>query len=399
MSFRIKRLIDNQRSLEPEVVRAIMSLAHAISFTETIFVSAAGDNSDGSSWNRAYTSLTTALDWIEANQATGEVHCVMLGEGIWDMNLTGVPIYTASIALYGINSGDVEIINNHATATGVLQFTGWCSINDVQIGCGTGEIGITLNGINAYGCRLNNIVFDCTLLAGAADAIQLTGGASYCIIDNIIIVGEVTNTTGIRLDTANHNIIQNVKVMTALVGIHLDNATDDSNIFKDFYLHTCTTGILVDAGAADNHFNTILFYGNTTRINDNGTTNLFNNILLSTNIVSVSPDDLTGILIVGGVGANVYSAAAVQIRAASATPFKIIGIGYECAVAEKTGIRLYSDGGTNTILDITVETEAGLYKSELLDPIFVNQGLAIHGRVKSEAGGNNCIIWLLIQII
>ena len=394
-------MIGNQ-NVEPEVVRMIMSLAKAMSFTDTLFVSAAGDNSDGSSWNRAYTSLLTALNWIEANQADGEVHCIMLQAGNWDLDLTGVPTFAASIAIYGVSSRDQAIISNgHATATGVLQFTGWCSINNLTIDCGTGETGINLNGV-INGCRLRKLTIITENLAGAADAILLDGGNGYTKITDVIIIGEATFTTGIRFNDASRVIIKEVNIHTALVGIHLDNAADDENIFIDIHLHTCTTGILIDAGATDNHFNILFFHLGTTRVNDNGTGTHFTNIFMTEAIATISPDDVAGVLVVSGVGANTWTVGAVQIRAASATPFQIIGIVYECAVAEKTGIRLYSDGGTDVIFQDLIETGAAIAGRALtseINPIIVNQGLAIHARVKSEAGGNNTLIWLKIKII
>ncbi len=403
MSFGIKRLMENQ-SVEPEVVRAIMSLAHTIGFTETLFVSAAGDNSDGSSWNRAYTSLKTALDWIEANQAAGEIHCIMLQGGNWDMNLTGVPTYTANIAIYGVDSRNQAVISNgHATATGVLQFTGWCSINNVTIDCGTGEFGININGALANGSRLRKLYIDCTLLAAGADGVLLDGGVSYVKIWDVHIDGESVNTAAIRLNNAAHCIIQEIKIHTALVGLQSDHADDDYNEFYQVNLVDCQTGIqIVNVGATNNLFDEIKLNGNVANIVDNGTTTLFSNVSLATAVASVFPADLTGQLITAAAGANNWTAVAVQIRAVSATPFKLLGITFECAAAERYGLRLYSDGGTNPIYDDILETGAAIAgKTEVSEkePIWVNQGLAIHGRIKSETGGNNMNVWLKIEII
>ena len=404
MSFKIKRLMDNQQNLEPEIVRAIMSLAHTIGFTETIFVSAAGDNSDGSSWNRAYTNLRATLDWIEANQAAGEVHCILLQAGNWDLNLTGVPTYTASIAIYGVDARHRAIISNgHATATGVLQFTGWCSLNNLTIDCGTGETGINLNGAGANGSRLRKLFIDCTALAAGNDAILLDGGISDVKLWDIVIHGEVTNTSGIRLNDAYDCIIQEIKIRHALVGLQSDHADDDGNEFTNCHIHGCATGIqIVNAGATENHFDNIYFNGCTVRITDAGTTTMFSNIFMAAAAATVSPDDVAGVLVVGAAGANNWTAVAVQIRAVSATPFKIVGIAFECAAAERTGIRLYSDGGTTPIFQTLIETGAAVaHKAEISvsEPIWVNQGLAIHARVKSEAGGNNTLVWLLIKIV
>ena len=393
-----------KQGIEPEVVRMIMSLAKSIAFTDTLFVSTAGDNSDGSSWDRAYTSLLTALNWIEANQQNGEVHCIMLQAGNWDLNLTGVPTFTANIAIYGVDARHQAYISNgHATATGVLQFTGWCSINNLCIDCGTGEIGINVNGAGANGSRLRKICFDCAALAAGADAVLLDGGVSFVKIWDCVINGEITNTSGIRLNNAFDCIIKEVKIHDALVGLQSDHADDDDNEFSNCHLHGCATGVqIANAGATDNHFDKIFFHNNTTRINDLGTTTIFTNIVLGVQAQIVAPDDVAGVLVVSAAGANNWTAAAVQIRAASATPFKIIGIAYECAVAERTGIRLFSDGGTIPIYQTLVETGAAVAAGALItpiDPIWCNQGLAIHAEVKSEAGGNNVLIWILIKIV
>ena len=387
---------------EPELLRRIKELSMSIGFTETIFVGKAGDNSDGSSWAQAYTSLTTALDWIENNQATGELHDIILGPGTWDLNLTGVPTYTKNIVIYGTHSEEQVIISNtHATATGVLKFTGYCSVHNVTIDCGTGEIGIELEGTGVIGSVLSDLHFDCAALAGAADGILIDGGASQILLSGIHIDGETTNTSGIRLNNANDILVRDVFIHDALVSIHLDNAGDDNNRFEHCHIHSCITGILIDAGATHNHFDNVLFEDNTTRINDNGTTTEFTDIFISQTTI-IAPDDVAGVLIVSAAGANAWTVAAVQIRAASATPFRIVGIRYECAVAEKTGIRLFSDGGTDPIFQDLVETGAavaGKLEPSQPEPIWVNQGLAIHAKVKSEAGGNNVLIWLQIQIV
>lgn len=403
MMSAIKRLMEKQ-SVEPEVVHLIKSLAKALIFDDTIYVSAAGDDSDGSSLDRAYTSLTTALDWIEAHQVAGQAHLIILGAGTWDMDITGVPTYTANIAIFGTDSRHQAIIvNNHATATGVLRFTGWCSINNVSINCGTGETGIILNGALANGSRLRKLYFDCTALAIPQNAILLDGGVQNVKIWDIHVDGEAANTTVIHLNNAAHNIIQEVKVHTALLGIHLDHADDDYNEFYDVHLVDCQVGMQIDnAGSIDNIFHILKLQNNIANIVDNGTGTLFAEVFLAAAVASVFPNDLTGIAITAAAGANNWTAVAVQIRAASATPFYIVGITFECAAAERYGLRLYSDGGTTPIYDDVLETGAAIAgKTEFseLNPIWVNQGLAIHGRIKSETGGNNMNVWVKLQIV
>lgn len=398
----IKRLMEKQ-SVEPEVVNLIKALAKTLIFEDTLYVSVAGDNSDGSSWNRAYTNLRTAMDWIEANQITGQTHCIILGAGNWDMNLTGVPTYTANIAIFGTDSrNQAVILNSHATATGVLRFTGWCSINNICIDCGTGEIGIEIEGVGAIGSRIRKVCFYCEALAGGADAILLDGGVSYVKIWDCTIHGEITNTSGIRLNDAHDCIIQEIKIHDTLVGLQSDHANDDDNEFINCHIHGCATGIqLVNAGSTNNHFEHIYFSGCTARISDVATTTLFTNIYVAATIASISPTDLTGQAITAA-GAGNWTAVAVQIVAASAKPFYIIGYSYECSAAERYGLRLYIDGGTNPVVDEVIETGAAIAgKTEFSNftKIWGNQGLAIHGRIKSETGGNDMNVWIKLQII
>ena len=401
----LSRMMEKQR-LEPEVIRRIKELSMMLGFTETLFVGKAGDNSDGSSWAHAYTSLKTALDWIESNQNTGEVHAVILGNGSWDMSLTGTPTYSKNIVIIGVSKHKSIISNTHATATGILQFTGYCSIHNLSIDCLTGETGININGAGSYGSILSGLEIDCSAFAAGNDGILLDGGTYQIHIDDIHIDGEATNTSALRLNDAYDCVITNVIIHTALVGLQLDHADDDNNEFDHCHLHDCATGIQIAAGGAtNNHFDDIMFHGCTARISDAGTNTSFSHIHLDLPLATIFPADLTGIELTAGVGANTWSAAAVEIRSAAAAtkPFIITGIKIEPNAAEKWGIRLYSDGGTTPFYETLTDLRGGganILQPEILDePYFINQGLQISGTAKSETGGNDIDIWLAIEIV
>lgn len=317
-------------TVDIKVVNLLKYMFRSIGFTDTIFVSTTGNDQDGSTWEKAYTSLKTAMDWIEANQSSGECHLIILGDNSWDMDTTGAPTYTANIAIYGIDSrNQAYISNNHATATHVLKFTGWCSINNLCIDCGTGNIGIEIEGIGANGSRLRKICFDCTALTAGADAILLDGGVSDVKIWDCSGDGEAVNTSGIRLNNANHCTIQEIKIHTALVGLQSDHANDDNNEFIDCHLHGCVTGIqIANAGATGNHFHSIYFNLCTTRISDGGTSTKFSEIHPSSEIIHILPETASVGTVVASLNiANSYAANYSQIDDGSTftKPFKIVG--------------------------------------------------------------------------
>jgi hypothetical protein len=121
-------------------------------------------------------------------------------------------------------------------------------------------------------------------------------------------------------------------------------------------------------------------------------------IFSNTSHAHLVPDDLTGVLIVAGVGANTYTAAEVELYSAAAAtePYIITGIVFEPAAGERYGLRLSADGGTTYFWEGVVEAAAGRSNRLEFIPIPMNQGTQIVGSVRSETGGNNLLIWLKI---
>ncbi len=395
-----------KQGVEPEIIRRIKELAHAIGFTETLFVSKAGDNSDGSSQAHAYTALKTALDWIEDNQATGEVHLIVLGDGSWDMDTTLAPTYTKNIAIYGIDSRNQAVISNsHATATHVLKFTGWCSINNVQIDCSVNETGIEINSTSANGSRLRKLHFDCASLTSAKDAILLDNSVSLVGIFDIHIEGEATNTTGIHLNGASDCRITNITIETVLLGIHLDHADDDINHFKFIEIDSATTGIQIDnAGSTDNHFEDLHFHDITTRISDSGTNTHFDRITMDNEEIKIMPETASaGTTITSKNIADTYADNYSQIDDGSGftKPFKIVGafLG-NSSDNSATHIVKIATGGASSEVDIarlTAMTTVMVQGSPIpIESGVLPAGTRISANLQTEnAVANTIQLWLL----
>lgn len=410
-TLQVKRLIEKAYS-EPEVVRAIMGLGQAINFTNTIFVSKAGTNYDGSSWEQAYTSLKTALDWIAANQTTGESHLIMIGTGTFDINTTGDPEYRdLSIGLIGMGKGNTFISNDHATATAILLFDG-CEliISNLTFFTGNNNIaGLKLEedvGGLGVGTIIDNVEFMAHTPTGAHSLLVLQSDVEKLSMTNCWFYGLNTMTTGLYTDDATYNYYQNIHFNGCLIGIHLSDADDRYNYFKDIYFEFCDICIQMDSATADgNMFENIYFVQYyTTMINDvSGQThykNLCKVLEYNEAIEEYFPDDLTGVVITAGVGANTWSAAdADVVPAVSATsPYKLLGFSYECAATEKYAVRFIA-GGTDYITRTLLEGTANICKNYYFEnPIIIQQGEALQASAKSETGGNNVLIWAIIEM-
>lgn len=398
--------------LDIKVVHTIRSLAHSIGFTDTLFVATSGDNSDGSSWEKAYTLLTTALDWIKANQTSGESHLIMMGAGTFDMDTTGDPEYRdLSIGLVGMGRNSTFLTNDHASATAILMFDG-CELLISNLTFFTGNNNITglkleddVGGV-AHTVFIDNVEFRAFTPTAAHSLLYLQSDADRVNVTNCWFYGNGTWTTGIYTDDATYNYYENIHFWRFLVGIHFSDVQDRYNYLKDIYFEQCTTCILMDGATADgNLFENIYFIGQaTTYISDaSGQTfykNLYKVFEQSEATEIYLPDDLTGVTITAGVGGNTWSAAdADVVPAVSATsPYKLLGFSYECAATEKYALRFIADG-TDYISITLLEGTANICKNYYFkEPIIIQQGTALQASAKSETGSNVILIWAIIEM-
>ena len=391
-------------TVDIKVINLLKSLAKALGFEDTLFVSSAGDNSDGSSWIKAYTSLTTALDWIASNQSSGQFHLIVTGVGSFDIDTTGNPTYDENIAIVGMGRNLTTITNSNSGATCILKFTGSAILSNLKIDVGATSIdGILVNGTGANGFEAENVHFEGDTATGAMDLLMLDGGVKYPKIRDCFFHGVVTNTTGIHLDDCTDGLFKDNEVDDCLIGIHLDNADDDDNHFEIFEIDDCVMGIQIDnAGSTGNAFFHIYLYGCTANIDDNGTSTELFDINADSLNATLAPADLTGVVVTAAAGANNWTVADVEIRnvAAATKPFYVTGVVFEFDTLEKWGIRLTKDGGTTYFWDGILEAAANRSNRILFNERYlVSQGTAIECSVKSETGGNDADIWINIEVI
>jgi hypothetical protein len=379
----------------PEIGSGIVAAANA-----TLYVSPNGDNSDGSSWSKAYNTINAALDAASTDGDDCTSIIISPQTTYYDIDTTGDPTWSGNYILVGTGRTWAVIRNDHASATSVLKFTGKVCLKNITINCGIGSNnGVIFSG--ADGSCLDNVYFESEDVTGAQTALTLEDG-EYSIIKNVKFHGVSAHTTGILLDNYKLGNFEVIDFHDCLTSIKLTNSSSD-NIFSYIYFHECTLSLDIDSG--DNQFlHELAFVGCTDNVDDE----VGNHSWINPHgafPVTVEPDNFTGITVAAGVGANTWgSDTEIRAAATSTVPFRVVGIDIEADANEKFRVRLSSDSGTSFFMDIVVQGEsaaarrvAASFPSET--EFIFNKGTRISGSAKSESGGNNAVIWLDIQEI
>ena len=386
------------------------SLGNAISgraVTDTLFLSPDGDDSDGSTWEKAFTTIPLVMAAASTDVNDCTLIMVAPNPAGYDVDTTGDPTYTGNYEFKGSHRQWASIVNTHASATSIAKFTGRISIEDLAFPLGSGSG----NGliITSSAPRIRHCGFDGTSLTGAATAIHFDGATTLtnCVIEDVIIRGHVTHLTGILIDNCVHTHINDVHIETCLIGAQIVHASSTENVINEAIINDCATGIDIPAGTGQGqHFTHLHFDGNTANITDavggHDYGEIFGELPMST-----EPDDFTGVAVNTGDGADTWTVVAVEVRAAATAtcPFRITGLNLEAGTSEKYRIRLSADGGTTWFDDLQFEGVAsGINTRSFTFPggtsFIFNAGTQIVATSKSESAGvDNLNIWLKIQEI
>jgi len=383
---------------EPEIPNLIKSLASSLGHTQTFYLSPDGDDSDGSSFERAYTTLAAVQ--AAANSDTNKFTAVMCAKGTYDVNVSGSFIFTKQLHLFGITRGNTIFQNTHASATGVFTLNAFCMFSNIQVSCGTGNSGVLFeasgNGSRMYNCYING-----TTSTGAVNLIELSTGYNNRFED-VYIIGNPASilTTAMEINTASYaaTFINCTAAYTA-IGVNLDNTINQFCIFSEIELISCTAGINIEAANTINVFRHINITGATTPINDEGSLTNWNHDILSDSLhAHLIPDDLVGVQITAAAGAGNWTAVEVELYAAVAAtePYIITGLVFENDTLEKYELRLSSDGGTTYFWTGIIEAAADRSQRIEFLPKHIRQGTQIVGSIRSETGGNDTLVWLKI---
>ena len=372
--------------------------------TATLYVSPDGDDSDGSSWSNAYTTIQGAL--AVASTDVNECTLILIAPHAtyYDINVTGDPTYAGNYILQGTERSWTSIKNLHAGATSIIKFTGKVSLRGLAFHLAAADNGVIFTG---KGAHIYDCGFNATSSTGASTALWLDGATTIrgAYLENIDIFGDVTNTTGLLVDNAADCDFRHITIHSCLVGLQQVNASSDGNQYCELDIGDCETGIDI-VGGDGAHFNDVVFHNNNTaNITDAEYNHVYTN-LKGDFAIGVEPIDFTGVNLPTGNSDNLYGAA-VEVRAAgtSTRVFRITGLSMEADASEKFMIRLEFTGSGRYFDTFIFEAVAsGINKKSFTFPTgsdyLFNINTSISASIKSESVGiDNSLIWLIVQEI
>lgn len=386
-----------ERIMQERQLDALGNATIGRAVTATLRVSANGTGANDLSWRTAYTTIQDALDAASTDEDDCTLILITPHTTNYDINRAGDPTWAANVILMGTHRNWAKIKNTHASATSIMKLTGKASVIDLNFNLGTGGNGLIMTH---GGCRGYHLQFVGEDLTEAGVALWLDGSPSkHGKFIDLHFKGHVTHMTALKVDQFAYSYFQLLRIHGCAKGIQFVGASADQNHFNDIDIGDCAIGLDIDEGNVQ-HLDDILFHGNTLNIDDEVGDHHFSNIRGEFPITNV-PDDLAGVTITAGAGANTWSAANTQVRAAAAKPFRVVGIVLDPAVAEKYRVRLFN--GTTYFDDFFVEGGLGLAKrastaSSGTEFIF-NVGTVIGASAKSESGGNDIQVSLKVQEI
>ena len=368
--------------------------------TAVLRVSPDGTGSDGKTWATAYTTIQAALTAASTDANDCTLIQIAPHATFYDINTTGDPTWTGNYILQGTHRLWASVKNTHGSATAIMKFTGKVELWDLTIAQTDAVDGVIFT---KSGFRLNHCEFDSTACTGAQNSIWIdgTGGTILGgIVHDIHIHGHVTHTTGVYLNNVAESYFEDIHIDVVLKGIQIIHADSDNNNFHRLVIGDSALGLDLDAGN-EQHFTDVTFHHNTRNVDDEVGDHAWVNIqgaFLST----ITPDDFTGVAVATAAGADTWTAAPVQIRAAGDNPFRVLGLNVEADDTEKFRVRLTD--GTTYFRDTELEGAANAVKRESSNKpsgteFIFNKGVAISAESKSESGSNTATVWLEIQEI
>ena len=297
-------------------------------------------------------------------------------------------------------------MNDHASATSVMKFTGKVAIIDLYIDLGTGNNGLILtnDGPKLLGVHING-----SDLASAKTCLHLDHASTgdHAIIENIDIEGHPTYATGLLIDNFTHSNFDNLHIHECLEGIKIVGATSDENYFNNIDIGDCNhasgIGINIDAGN-EQHFNKISFHNNTKNVDDEVKDHEWTN-KHGHFPIEIIPNDLDGFLTTAGDatsgieadwGDPVVFAAEDEID----FPFRVVGVHVEPTANEWHELRFSGNAGVTYYDRILFEgNKREAFAAPSGTEFIFNTGTELYCQMRSESGGNNCQVWIEIQKI
>ena len=391
-------------------LRKDIATADGRAITAVLHVSPDGNGLNGLTWQTAFTTIQAAL----AAASTDANDCTKIWVAPhatnYDILTADNPTFTGNYEISGTHRIWAAIKNTHASATSVMKFTGKVSLENLAIFQVADEGGVIITG---NGWRIRRCGFNSTAISGAATSVYIDGTGATTrggIMEDVEFLGDSTFTTGLHIEASTINEIRNVTMHDCIVGIHVEDAASDRNLFQHVDIGDCNDTVAVEGadGVAikitsgnEQHFDNILLHDNTINVSDAIGDSAWDNIHGQFEI-DVEPNDFAGVTLAADDVPNAWGADTEIRAAATATvPFRIVGVHFEPDISQWYGVRLSADSGATHFDEFLFDgnKREGAAAPAGTEFIF-NKGTKISGGAKAESDGEDTVnIWLEIQEI
>ena len=366
--------------------------------TDTFLVSPDGDGTNGTTWEKAYTTVQSALD---AASTDANAHTlILLAPGTYDVNTTGDPTWSGNYTIKSSHRVWSKIKNDHASATSVLKFTGRVSLEDIEIDCGTGDNnGVIVTGTGTKGFRCRHVYFEAEHVTAPHTCLEISGSTEYMLMEDVMFHGKANHTTGMILTNAKLGNFARLDFHECFVGIQFTGTSPD-NIFSFILFHECKLGLDIDSGDTQ-FFHEISFRGCARNVDDEVKNHAWENIHGHFPIY-IYPDNFTGVTVASAVAADTWGALTTVVAAnAIDNPFRVVGTHFRPAVSQESRVRFTGTGGPTYYDDIFFDGNKRENAAAPSGTEFIfNADTEIEAAAKVIGGGpDNIVVWVEIQEI
>jgi len=309
--------------------------------TATLYVNKNWDDSDGSSWEKAYNTINSALDAASTDAEDNTL--ILIWAGTYNIDVTGDPTWSANLELQWIHRRRSIITNSHASATSIIKFTWQASIRDLAFPQ-TWTCNWVIFTQSAF--RVRNCWFNSSACTGAVKWIELDWSwwaLIWWLIEDIRIIWNVSYTTWLYLNKVMFSDFKIIDTHFCINWIQIVDIDSDNNFFNNIDIWGCTIWLNIDAWNSQ-HFNDVFFHENTLNIDDEVGDHHRQNIQGEFPIM-IYPEDLTWVEVACG---DLDWGSDIELRAAvtATKPFKVVSYTLQPSNEENTLIRFSADSGS-----------------------------------------------------
>lgn len=363
-------------------------------YTAILFVSPAGDNTDGSSWTKAFNAIADAI--AAASAAVNDNTLILIAPATYAVLVT---VAGKRITLMGTDVDGVRILGVNVGPTAL-------------IGCKF--LNLTLydaeNVCNRSGTVFENVTFEYLAAMGAADLLNIARNIGApadvigVVVENCRFYGTPTFTSGIRCHLrSQQSLISNCLFLNCTNGVILTSNANvmENQITKCIFRTIDAAGINIGAACLMTTIQELDFYGCVLMIVDAAATSNvgFDTIHSDSEVIESYPgvSAATLVAVLGGA-ADTFGAWIQVIPPATLTrPLIIMGIVHEaCAVNElfllDIGLGAAPAAAIGT-LALSIASGTDLFKV----PIYVPTGTEVRVRQLSRTGVATVNVSLLIK--